>query len=301
MHRFLPPFLLGSIAAIALILNTVFWFPWLVVLAVVRLLLPIPALRRFIDPITTRCAEIWIMANSAWVAINTPTRWDIQCDTPLDRRAWYMVVSNHQSWVDIVVLQKVFGGRIPFLKFFLKQQLIWVPFLGLAWWALEFPFMRRHSASYLRKHPEMKGRDLEETRKACQRFSVIPTSVMNFLEGTRLTPAKHARQQSPYTHLLKPKAGGFALALDALGAQFQSVLDVTIYYPDGIPTFWDLLSGRIRRVVVRTRAIPVPEHLRNGDYSNDAAFRARFATWVNQLWAEKDALLTQLSQTTPSI
>jgi hypothetical protein len=50
---------------------------------------------------------------------------------------------------------------------------------------------------------------------------------MNFVEGTRFTPAKHAAQQSPYKHLLKPKAGGLALALHVLGDRFDSLLDVT--------------------------------------------------------------------------
>ncbi len=61
----------------------------------------------------------------------------------LHQRGWYLVSSNHQSWVDILVLQRIFHGRIPFLKFFLKQELIWVPVIGLAWWALDFPFMKR--------------------------------------------------------------------------------------------------------------------------------------------------------------
>ena len=185
-------------------------------------------------------------------------------------------------------------NRIAMLKFFLKQQLIWVPVMGLAWWALEFPFMRRHSEAYLKKHPEMRGKDQETTRKACEKFALIPTSVMNFLEGTRMTPAKHAQQQSPYTHLLKPKAGGLALALQAMGDKFHSVLDVTIYYPDGTPTFGDFLCGRMRRVVVRARSIEIPPELLNGNYGEDAEFRAGFSAWVAQLWRTKDTELARL-------
>jgi 1-acyl-sn-glycerol-3-phosphate acyltransferase len=195
-----------------------------------------------------------------------------------------MVNSNHQSWVDILVLQHLLNRRIPLLKFFLKQQLIWVPIMGLAWWALEFPFMRRHTEEYLKKHPEMRGKDQETTRKACAKYALIPTSVMNFLEGTRFTKAKHARQQSPYRHLLKPKAGGMALALNAMGTKFQAILDVTTGF----------LLGELHRVIVRVRSLPIPQHLMTGDYAQDPAFREAFSQWVQQLWREKDAQITAL-------
>jgi 1-acyl-sn-glycerol-3-phosphate acyltransferase len=230
------------------------------------------------------------------MALTQRTRWDVAGLDGLDYRSWYMVNCNHQSWVDILVLQHLLNRRIPLLKFFLKQQLIWVPVMGLAWWALDFPFMRRHGSEYLRKHPEMRGKDQETTRKACEKFALVPTSVMNFLEGTRFTPGKHARQQSPYVHLLKPRAGGLALALDALGDKFQAILDVTIVYPDGRPTFWHFLQGRMRRVTVRARLLPVPDHLDLANYGTDSAVRAVFHTWVQELWQQKDALITQLQQ-----
>ena len=168
--------------------------------------------------------------------------------------------------------------------------------MGLAWWALEFPFMRRHSEAYLRDHPEARGKDAATTRAACEKYALVPTSVMNFLEGTRFTKAKHAKQQSPYQHLLKPKAGGMALALNAMGDKFQAILDVTIVYPDGAPTFNDFLLGKVRRIVVRVRSLPIPRHLMQGDYAQDPAFREAFSQWVQQLWREKDAQITALLQ-----
>jgi 1-acyl-sn-glycerol-3-phosphate acyltransferase len=154
--------------------------------------------------------------------------------------------------------------------------------------------MRRHNEAYLKKHPEMRAKDQEATRRACAKFALIPTSVTNFMEGTRFTPAKQARQQSPYLHLLKPKAGGVALALNAMGDKFQSILDVTIVYPDGIPGFWAFLCGRMRRVIVRVRSIPIPAPLLHGDYGNDPAFREAFSSWVQQLWKDKDAQIAAL-------
>ena len=294
MLNALPAPLVGLIASLLLLLNILFWVPLLLLLAMVKLLLPFRSIRLAVDPLLLRIAEAWIAGNSAWMGLTQRTLWDVQGIDALKYESWYLVNCNHQSWVDILVLQHLFNRRIPLLKFFLKQQLIWVPIMGLAWWALEFPFMRRHSEQYLKQHPEMRGKDQETTRKACEKFALIPTSVMNFLEGTRFTKAKHARQQSPYRHLLKPKAGGMALALNAMGDKFQAILDVTIVYPDGAPTFTDFLLGKLKRVVVRVRVLPVPAHLLRGDYAQDPGFREAFSHWVQQLWRDKDAQIRAL-------
>jgi len=286
--------LLGVLASALLLLNILFWVPILLVFALVKLILPFQAVRLALDPRLVGIAENWIACNSAWMALTQRTQWDVQGVDGLDPQSWYLVNSNHQCAADIFVMQNLFNRRIPLLKFFIKQQLIWMPIMGLAWWALDFPFMRRHSEAYLKKRPEMRAKDQESTRRACAKFALIPTSVTNFMEGTRFTPAKHARQQSPYRHLLKPKAGGVALALNAMGGKFQSILDVTIVYPDGIPGFWAFLCGRMRHVIVRVRSIPIPPHLLNGDYGNDPAFREAFSTWAQQLWKDKDAQIAAL-------
>lgn len=294
MLNSLPAPLVAFIATLLMVLNIFFWVPILLLFASLKFVLPFKAVRLRIDPILLFIAESWISGNKGWMNLTQKVQWDVDGIEGLDPRSWYLVNSNHQSWVDILVLQYLLNRRIPLLKFFIKQQLIWVPVMGLAWWALDFPFMRRHSEEFLRKHPEMRGKDQETTRKACAKFALIPTSVMNFLEGTRFTVAKHAKQQSPYTHLLKPKAGGMALALNAMGDKFRAILDVTIVYPDGVPTFGEFLSGKLRRVVVRVRRLPIPEELLHGDYGQDAAFREAFSAWVQQLWRDKDAQISAL-------
>ena len=192
------------------------------------------------------------------------------------------------------MLQSVFSKKAPFLKFFLKQELIWVPVMGVAWWALDFPFMKRYTKEFLAKHPEMKGKDTETTRKACEKFKEIPVSVMNFLEGTRFTQAKHDQQQSPYRYLLKPKAGGIAFVLSSMGGILHSMLDVTIVYNEKTIGFWDLMCGNVRHVKVRVTQREIPAEFAAGDYENDAEFRERFQSWVSDLWMEKDALIGKL-------
>ncbi|MDP1735598.1 MAG: acyltransferase [Sulfuritalea sp.] len=294
MLNFLPAPLIGLIASLLLALNALFWVPILLLFAIVKLILPFKTVRLWIDPVLVAIAEIWIACNSGWMALTQRTTWDVEGIAGLDPHNWYLVNSNHQTWADIFVLQHLFNRRIPLLKFFIKDQLKWVPVMGLAWWALDFPFMRRHSEEYLKLHPEMRGKDQAATRRACEKFALIPTSVMNFLEGTRFTRAKHQRQQSPYRHLLKPKAGGIALALNAMGDRFQAILDVTIVYPDGAPNFWEFLCGKLKRVTVRVQILPVPEHLMHSDYAGDAEVRAAFQRWVQQLWQDKDEQISRL-------
>ncbi|EXI68615.1 MAG: putative acyltransferase YihG [Candidatus Accumulibacter adjunctus] len=294
MLKSLPPPLLGILASLLLALNCLFWVPLLLLLAVLKLLLPQRAVRLRLDPLLVRVAEAWIACNSGWMALTQKTDWDVEGIEGLQRRGWYLVNCNHQTWADILVLQHLLTGRIPLLKFFLKQQLIWVPIMGLAWWALDFPFMRRHSEEVLRAHPELRARDREVTRIACEKFALIPTSVMNFCEGTRFTAAKHRQQASPYRHLLKPKAGGIALALNVMGDRFHAILDVTIVYPDGAPDFWQFLCGRMRRVRVRVQTLPVPHQLAEGDYAADAAVREAFQQWLQRIWREKDAQIARL-------
>ena len=294
MLGFLPPFLRGCLALALLVLNTLFWCVLLFAAALVKLVLPFQAVRVRIDPLLNRIASLWIACNSGWMRLTQRTAWDVQGLEQLRYEGWYLVNCNHQSWVDIFVLQHLLNGRVPLLKFFLKQELIWVPVIGLAWWALDFPFMQRHGKAELRRRPELRSQDAEATRRACAKFSLVPTSVMNFAEGTRFTAAKHAAQESPYRHLLKPKAGALALALNAMGERFRSLVDATIVYPGGAPTFWQFLCGRSPRIVVRLREVPIPAAFCTGDYAGDKAFRMAFQRWLAQLWEEKDRQIGEL-------
>jgi len=214
-------------------------------------------------------------------------------ETDIPMKEWYLVISNHQSWSDIVILQMVFNGKIPLLKFFLKKELIWVPLLGVAWWALDFPFMKRFTAEFLAKNPHLKGKDIEITKKACEKFSFTPVSIMNFVEGTRFTEAKHKRQKSPFKNLLKPKAGGTGFVFTAMGHQLHSILNVTIKYPQHDLNFWNFLCGRIDEVDVFIEKIPVTDDL-IGDYISDMKYQKRFQNWLNDLWIKKDKMLDKM-------
>src|SRR5690606_25635255 len=279
------------LALVAMFLNTLVLVPALYLLALLKLI-PIQPLRVWLSRGLVVIAETWIGINNAIIALFSSIRWQVEGLEGLSKNQWYFVISNHQSWSDILVLQRTFNRRIPFLKFFLKQELIKVPLLGLAWWALDFPFMKRYSKAEIEKNPALKGKDLETTRAACEKFQYFPTSVMNFLEGTRFTQAKHDQQQSPFRYLLKPKSGGAAFTLGAMSGKLETLLDVTIVYPQAAPkTMFAFLGGTISNIKVIIRQQVIPAWASQGDYENDAAFRERFQQWINELWIEKDALL----------
>ena len=284
----------GVLALVGIFLNTLLLVTPLYLFALLRLLLPFHAAQVRLSRVLVVIAETWMASNNAIIDLFSQVEWRVEGMDGLARQEWYLMTSNHQSWADILVLQRISNRRIPFLKFFLKQELIKVPLLGLAWWALDFPFMKRYSREYLLKHPEKRGEDLKATRRSCERFRHTPVSVMNFVEGTRFTPAKHDRQQSPYQHLLVPKAGGVGFVLDAMGDAIETLVDVTIAYPDGAPTFWQFLRGEVSEIRMEIHTRKIPENLKGRDYSEDAEYRKAIKEWLTEQWQQKDQRLERM-------
>lgn len=283
-----------SFGMLLLATNTILHVPPLLLAAMFKAILPLRGFRRACDFVLMGIAASWISVNTTLIQWFTRTRFSVEIDAKLQLQGHYLVFANHQTWVDIPVLQAVLNRKMPLLRFFLKSQLFWVPLLGLAWWALDFPFMKRYTREQLAKRPELAGRDIAATRRACAKFMHIPVAIMNFVEGTRFTRAKHDKQESPFTHLLKPKAGGIAFVLDAMGQALHSILDVTIVYPSGRPTMFDLMADRVGEVRVSIRELPIPTDLLAGDYQNDPVFRERLQSWLNELWADKDRTISAL-------
>lgn len=283
----------GILVFSAFTINTIFWFIPILFLAIIKFIVPLPSLRRGITRVLMLIGENWITVNSAILLTAGSIDWQARGIENLRRDQWYLIMVNHQSWVDILVLQKIFNRRIPFLKFFIKQQLIWFPVLGIAWWAMDMPFMKRFSPSYLAKNPHMKGKDLKRTRKACEKFRHTPTTVINFLEGTRFSVEKRERKNSPYRHLLIPRAGGFAVAMSSMGNLFGAILDVTMVYPNGAAKFWDMCCGGHVPVIVDVKERPVEQWLLSRDYEQDREFRRRVHRWLGEIWQEKDELIQQ--------
>lgn len=295
MSRLLAAITLPLSIALTILVTIICSVP-IIIAGLIKLLVPIPAVWRSISVFCNFMMYCWCEGLALLLHLNPWLKWDIQGLEGLNKKNWYLLISNHNSWADIVVLCVLFRKHIPMNKYFLKQQLAWVPFIGLACWALDMPFMRRYSRGYLLRHPERRGKDVETTRRSCEKFRSHPTTIVNFVEGSRFTAEKKRETRSPYHNLLPPKAAGIAMALNVLGAQFDKLLNVTLCYPDNnARPFYDMLSGRLTRIVVRINLVPIGEEL-HGDYVNDKNFKRGFQRWLNGLWEEKDRQLTDIMQ-----
>ena len=290
-----------AVAGLLLVaLNTLFWGIPVYLLTLVKLVFRRASQQEQLARALMRTVNVWIHGNLWIQRVMLRIQWDIQGTEGLRMDEWYFVNCNHQSWADLPILLEVFTGIIPFPKIFTKQELIWLPIIGQALWAMDYPFMRRYSREYRERHPHKAGKDREATRRACRKYRHTPVAILNFPEGTRFTAAKHRQQASPYRHLLRPKAGGLAYALEALEGRIRRLLDVTIIYPEGETRFWAYVSGQVRRIVVRVRQIEIPARFLQGDYHSDPEFRAGFQAWLGEQWQHKDDLLDRhLKRTAP--
>ena len=295
MSRLLAAITLPLSIALTIVVTIICSVP-IIIAGLIKLLVPVAAVWRSISVFCNLMMYCWCEGLALLLRLNPWLKWDVEGLEGLNKKNWYLLISNHHSWADIVVLCVLFRKHIPMNKYFLKQQLAWVPFIGLACWALDMPFMRRYSRGYLLRHPERRGKDVETTRRSCEKFRAHPTTIVNFVEGSRFTEEKQQQTRSPYQNLLAPKAAGIAMALNVLGSQFDKLLNVTLCYPENNQKpFYDMLSGRLTRVVVRVSLEPVTEEL-HGDYVNDKNFKRRFQRWLNRLWEEKDRQLTEIMQ-----
>lgn len=283
-------------ASLLLSINLLLWGTPVVLLGVVKFFTRREP-RRHVTLAIAWLAERWVGGTNRILDWTLATEWIIDGIDGLDRDGHYLVVSNHISGVDVLALMRAFHRRAAFIRFFIKQELIWFPIAGQACWALDFPFMKRYTPEFLEKHPEKRGTDLETTRRACRRYRRVPVTIANFLEGTRFTPEKHAEQSSPYRHLLRPHSGGLSFALASLGDQLDGVFDVTLAYPGVAISMLRLLTNRVPRVVVHARRLAVPEEFTTDDVTRPGPVRDRFKAWLRDLWEEKDALLDRLEGT----
>lgn len=295
MKRFFQA-LLGALSILMLVVFTLFIGIFVFSAILLRVITPVSLRHKIASPVMVFVANCWLSTNLWWMRHILRIKFVNVNPIQLSMNQWSLVISNHRSWVDIFALFAVFHRKIPILKFFIKKEMARYPVVGQAWWALDYPFMQRHSRSYLAKYPDKVNDDLIATKKACEKFSLQPTSVVNFLEGTRFSPEKRLKTKSPFKHLLKPKAGGIAFTIQALGEKFSTVLDVTIGYEGKTPSFWDMACGRVGKVLIHVQPTDVPKKFISMDYGSSSQTRIEFQEWLNERWRIKDALLDKMSK-----
>ncbi|MGK5094112.1 acyltransferase [Deltaproteobacteria bacterium TL4] len=276
---------LGLYAVNALIFGSM-----VMILGLFKMVFPYKSLQPGFSHILTWIGFMWGGITKGINGLNRKTHWDVELPEALSHRKSYLIISNHQSWTDILVLFHTLNYKVPAPRFFIKPPKKWNPFFRALCWHLDFPVVQRYSKEFLGQYPELKGKDLETTRHFCEKFKDMPFSIINFAEGTRFTVQKHQARKSPFQHLLIPKAGGMALILSELGQYLEGVLNITIVYPLHKKKFWDFLCGRIPQIVVRGELIPISDEFR-GDYLEDLQFREQFQGWLSQIWQQKDHVI----------
>jgi 1-acyl-sn-glycerol-3-phosphate acyltransferase len=284
----------GAIVLFFVSISTIVLTTTIFLLSIFKLLAPKGRARNIMTQWLSSLGEMWVSVNQGLSRFFLGMEWDIHLPDGLDHNSRYLIFCNHRTWVDILVLQHCLNRRAPFMRFLLKQQLIWVPFLGVAWWALDMAFLRRYSRQQLVKNPALRGKDLENAARACEKLKHIPVSMMTFPEGTRFTVAKQAQQNSPFKHLLRPRYGGIGQILYSFDDALDRLIDVTIIYPHGTPTLWHFISGQVKKITVHIRFRPIDDNIRGRDFRQDSQAKRQLKNWLNQIWDDKDRQISHL-------
>jgi 1-acyl-sn-glycerol-3-phosphate acyltransferase len=288
--------IIAAICLLVFAIATVVFSSIIIIGGVIAWIMPVKSWHQRVIKFLLKMPVLWTATTNGMMSITANHQWDIQGEGDLSPEKWYVLISNHQTWLDILILGYVFNRKIPILKFFMKKQLLWsLPFAGVACWILDYPFMQRHSHKEIQKQPSLKHQDIETTKKASHKFKLHPTTVMNFLEGTRFTSVKQKRQHSPFLHLLKPKAGGAATVINELRDCLRGIVNVTIHYSNPKITLLKFFLGMPCKITIRYELLPITADI-VGDYYEDREFRVYFQRWLNLVWERKDLLLDELNR-----
>lgn len=286
----------GAIVILVVSVSTVVLTTIIFILSLFKLIAPRGRARNAMTRWLSWLGELWVSVNKYMVRFYRDLEWDVQIPEDINPDGRYLVFCNHQSGVDILALQHCLNRRAPFGRYLLKHQLIWVPVLGIAWWALDMAFLRRYSRQELLRNPSLRGKDLENAARACEKLKHIPVSMMTFPEGTRFTEAKRDAQNSPYRHLLRPRYGGIGQILYSFDDALDCLIDVTIIYPDGAPSVWQYVSGQVKKITVHIELRAIDDRLRGRDFRDDPTAKGHLKTWLGGIWQDKESLITAALQ-----
>jgi 1-acyl-sn-glycerol-3-phosphate acyltransferase len=261
---------ISAVSLTAITLNLAFWGVPLTLVAMLQLVLP--PFRPLGHRLLTRIYRAAVWFNTFWIKYILGIKINMKGDpTPGGDVQHLVVVSNHRSWFDILIIQHIITGLGgPMLKFLIKRQLIYLPVVGWLCFALNFPRLNRGQDRAGR------AQDFQSIQQAAKTMLELPGALMNFAEGTRFSPHKKQVRGSSYDYLLNPKAGGLRIILGSMGV--IDMVDITLVYPNDTVTFWQILGGALRTIDV---------HLHNTSSADidDAS------TWLAQRWRAKDELI----------
>jgi 1-acyl-sn-glycerol-3-phosphate acyltransferase len=285
--------IIGFFTFILIVVELIIGFGTLTIVNIPRAIFPFKSLKIKLSKISNTIGEYTVYGLKIIMKIMHRDAMQLLDNNEFDKNQWYMAVSNHQSWADIFILLVAAHKRIPLLKFFMKKELAWIPFVFLANKTLNMPFVNRHSKKQLEKNPNLRFKDYENTLMACKRFQRSPSTIFSYAEGTRNNSTKHQAQNSPYKNLLIPRVGGIATALSAM-PNIDVLVDYSVVYKSNKRGAWAFLKGDMRDVKVSVKKYNIPEDLKNKNYSTDEEYRKNFKIWIEGIWEEKDKEIERL-------
>ncbi len=277
----------ASLAVVLLALNIGFWLIPCVIFAIIKSMISYPPIRQGSYNVMVGIATACIFCDSMILRIVSGVRIIPEYKSEVRKDVTYLVIANHRSWADVLILQRTLYDRTSLLKWLTKREMLKVPLIGFVCQAYEYPMMSRYTKQYLADHPEKREEDRDRIRRACEQLARNPGTLINFPEGTRYTHEKAERQQTPYRHLLKPRPGGVSVILTSMGPALAGVLDATLFFDDYDASFWEFLGGKVKtvRVSVRLRSVEDVGGADPEKYDTEIPQR------LQALWREKDAEL----------
>ena len=285
--------LIGLVTFILILVELIIGFGTLAIINIPRGIIPLKSFKIFLAKISNIIGDVTVYGLKLIMLLMHGKNITVINDQDFDGNEWYMAMSNHQSWADIFILLTTANYKLPLLKFFMKKELWWIPFVFLANKTLNMPFVNRHTKKEIEKNPSLRTQDYENTLKSCKRFLRTPSTIFSYAEGTRFTNEKHIQQDSKYKNLLEPKIGGMATALSAM-PNINTLVDYTLVYKSKKRDAWSFAKGDMKHAKVLVSKYKIPESLKNKNYSNDKNYRDEFKNWIEGIWAEKDKKIEEL-------
>lgn len=286
--------LVGLITFLLILIELIIGFGTLAIINIPRAVIPLKSFKLFLAKISNQIGGLTVYGLKLIMLLMHGNNIQVINNEKYDMNKWYMAMSNHQSWADIFVLLTVANKKIPLLKFFMKKELWWIPFVFLANKTLNMPFVNRHSKKAIEKNPSLRTKDYENTLKSCKRFLRAPSTIFSYAEGTRFTSEKHKAQNSKYKNLLQPKIGGMATALSAM-PEIDTLINFSVVYKSKKRSAWSFLNGEMKDVKVFIKSYKIPENLKNRNYGSDHLYREEFKEWIEEIWDEKDRKIDELN------
>lgn len=298
MYKHILPTFKGVSGYVLVTINTIFIFILFFPVALVKKIFHNDNIAKICLWYLHKMGKTWIIINYLIVKLLSGIKWEVTGSEKvnnLPQNKWYLLISNHQSWNDVFILQFLLNRKLPFQKYLVKEKMRSFPMMGFVWEALDCPFLKR---SQLAEKQDFSagiesGSDIENIKKKCVQFKLTPATITTFIEGTRYTVVKHDEQNSPYKYLLKPKIGGIAAILEELHNEIRGIIDVSICYLPRKLSFWDLFAGNINKISARIDFIELPDWLLE-KYKNNIKYeqyKTEFNEWINTLWLCKDNYL----------